>query len=136
MEQYDYHHGEWKNRKMNVISSQTESAKCSSKFTSNNKGRKAGGCYVESKGLKLYEDVQVFIETLKADINYEVFQRICNNQAREYGLIQEIADDETTSTQDETPTSIQQRSKRVGEQPSVPIFRISGNRGLLWMEAV
>lgn len=46
--QYDNHHGEWKNRKMNVISSQTESAKCRSKFTSNNKGRKAGGCYVES----------------------------------------------------------------------------------------
>ena len=136
MEQYDYHHGEWKNRKMNVISSQTESAKCSSKFTSNNKGRKAGGCYVESKGLKLYEDVQVFIETLKADINYEVFQRICNNQARECGLIQEIVDDEITSAQDETPTSIQQRSKRVDEQPSVQIFRISGDRGLLWMEAV
>jgi hypothetical protein len=88
---------------MNVISSQTESAKCSSKFTLNNKGRKAGSCYVESKGLKLYKDVQVFVETLKADINYEVFQRICNSQAREYGLIQEIADYETTSTQDETP---------------------------------
>jgi hypothetical protein len=72
--QYDNHHKEWKDREMSVNASQRESSKCTSKFTSINKGRKAGSSHVGNNILKLYEDVLTFVDALKADINYEVFQ--------------------------------------------------------------
>ena len=136
--QYDNHHQEWYDRKMsNVVATASESSKCTSKFTSDNKGRKAGGCYVHSDGLKLYNDIQVFIENLKADINYEVFQKICNAQAREYKIIKDIkVEEESSDSDDETAsTDIQQNDSINGDSPTVPIFRMSGGRGLIQAKA-
>jgi hypothetical protein len=89
------HCHEWRYHKLKVIGSSVKEGErdsIRSKYTSNKGGRKNKGSVLSAEGLILYQRVEAFVEQLKAHDNYDVFQRMCNRKAKDYGLIEEIED--------------------------------------------
>jgi hypothetical protein len=65
-------------------------------FMSTMGGRKNGGSHLSRKGLDLYQNVIKFIDEFRKNeaYDYDIFQRLCNNKAREYRIIKTLKDPE------------------------------------------
>lgn len=117
--QFDNHSGEWKDKKMNGQLSKEAAKKLEvAKYTSKKGGRKTGGSSVSRDGLTLYDKVERFIERFTYHECYDVFQRICNRKAKEYGLLEELTDENTSDVPKLPQCSIEEEDEEI----RVPIF--------------
>jgi hypothetical protein len=88
--QYVNHCEEWRYKKMNIATPDSDDDRVTPLFTGDMGGRKNGGSHLSKKGLDLYKTVIGFINDFRQNEAYGIFQRLCNMKAREYRILKTL----------------------------------------------
>lgn len=85
--QYVNHCEEWRYKKLNIATPDSDDDRVTPLFTAGMGGRKNGGSHLAKDGLDLYKNVIKFINDFRDNEDYDIFQRLCNMKAREYRIL-------------------------------------------------